>query len=76
MKTANAPEQHAFSKARGKTRVVQLESQHPAMKAAPYDGAELRPFEGRPGSMDAFNLPSRMGAHLVYRKDSQQGTNQ
>lgn len=24
-----------------------------------YDGKELRPFEGRPGAMDAFNLPSR-----------------
>ena len=26
-----------------------------------YDGAELRPFTGRPGSMDAFKLPSRDG---------------
>lgn len=24
-----------------------------------YNGAELRPFEGRPGSMDAYKLPSR-----------------
>lgn len=24
-----------------------------------YDGKELRPFEGRPGAMDAYNLPSR-----------------
>ena len=32
-----------------------------------YDGAELRPFEGRPGAMDAFKLPSRIGRHLVYR---------
>lgn len=24
-----------------------------------YDGAELRPFEGRPGAMDAYALPSR-----------------
>lgn len=24
-----------------------------------YDGAELRPFAGRPGAMDAFSLPSR-----------------
>ena len=23
-----------------------------------YDGAELRPFDGRPGAMDAFALPS------------------
>ena len=26
-----------------------------------YDGKELRPFTGRPGSMDAFSLPSRTG---------------
>lgn len=32
-----------------------------------YDGAELRPFEGRPGAMDALKLPSRVGRHLVYR---------
>lgn len=24
-----------------------------------YDGAELRPFAGRPGAMDAFSMPSR-----------------
>lgn len=24
-----------------------------------YDGAELKPFTGRPGAMDAFKLPSR-----------------
>lgn len=40
-----------------------------------YDGAELRPYTGRPGAMDAFNLPSmvqgqsvparRPSAHLV-----------
>lgn len=28
-------------------------------KVPPYDGAELRPYEGRPGAMDAFRLPSR-----------------
>ena len=32
-----------------------------------YAGAELRPFVGRPGSMDAFALPSRMSNRLVYR---------
>ena len=32
-----------------------------------YDGSELRPFEGRPGAMDAFNLPSRIGARRIYR---------
>ena len=32
-----------------------------------YSGAELRPFAGRPGAMDAFALPSRMGNRLHYR---------
>jgi hypothetical protein len=27
-------------------------------KAAPYSGAELRPYEGRPGATDAYQLPS------------------
>ena len=29
-----------------------------------YDGAELRPYVGRPGAMDAFAKPSRMGDSL------------
>lgn len=33
----------------------------------PYDGAELRPFDGRPGAMAAYSLPSRVGSQLVYR---------
>lgn len=32
-----------------------------------YDGAELRPFAGRAGATDAFDLPSRMGKRLHYR---------
>lgn len=32
-----------------------------------YDGAELRPFEGRPGVLDALKLPSRIGRRFVYR---------
>ena len=32
-----------------------------------YDGVELRPYDGRPGAMDAFALPSRMGSRLHYR---------
>lgn len=31
-----------------------------------YDGAELRPYTGRPGAMDCFALPSRMGNRLIY----------
>lgn len=32
-----------------------------------YTGAELQPYDGRPGAMDAFALPSRMGRRLQYR---------
>jgi len=32
-----------------------------------YDGAELKPFAGRPGAMDCFQLPSRMGSRLYFR---------
>ena len=34
-----------------------------------YDGRELGPATTRPGAMDAYKLPSRMGNQLVYRKD-------
>lgn len=33
-----------------------LAEQH--RKAALYNGAELRPYQGRPGAMDAYQLPS------------------
>lgn len=41
----------------------------PACRASveSYKAPELRPFDGRPGAMDAFALPSRMGARLIYR---------
>ncbi|MBB3642580.1 hypothetical protein [Variovorax atrisoli] len=32
-----------------------------------YTGAELRPYDGRPGAMDAFALPSRVGRRLRFR---------
>lgn len=32
-----------------------------------YDGAELLPFEGRPGAMRAYSLPSMMQGRLVER---------
>ena len=47
---------------RAKTRIAN------AAMRAPYDGAELRPFAGRPGAMDAFALPSVMGGRRVWRK--------
>jgi len=33
-----------------------------------YDGAELRPFDGRPGAMDAFDKPSLVGLQRVKHK--------
>ena len=38
-----------------------------------YDGAELRPYTGRPGAMDAFNLPSMVqGQPVPARRPSAQ----
>jgi hypothetical protein len=31
-----------------------------------YDGAELRPYNGRPGAMDAYKLPSLQGDRRVH----------
>lgn len=36
-------------------------------KKHPYHGPELRPYEGRPGAMDAFALPSRGFGQRAYR---------
>jgi|TARA_R110000796_G_scaffold59629_3_gene137589 hypothetical protein len=38
--------------------------------AGTYDYAELRPFTGREGAMDAFKMPSLIGDKLVYRRDA------
>ena len=37
-------------------------------KRGNYDGAELRPFDGRPGSMDAYALPSMANGIAVPRR--------
>lgn len=38
-----------------------------------HDGAELRPYTGRPGAMDAFNLPSLVqGQQVPARRPSAQ----
>ena len=39
------------------------------MKSDTYDGRELKPFDGRPGAMDAFHLPSRNGPTLTYPRE-------
>jgi len=38
-----------------------------------YDGADLRPFDGRPGALDALEMPSRMGKRLIYRDGRTEG---
>ena len=38
-----------------------------------YTAPELRPFEGRPGAMDAFSLPSRRFDRRVYRDGRVEG---
>ena len=43
-----------------------LDTPHRAMRGQ-YDGGELKPYAGRPGAMDAFDQPSRMGNQLRYR---------
>lgn len=36
----------------------------------PYDGAELRPYAGRPGAMDAFARPSLLLGQRTLPKDA------
>ena len=36
-------------------------------KAVPYNGAELRPFDGRPNAMDAYALPSMVAGVRIPR---------
>lgn len=38
-----------------------------AYKRSVYNGAELAPYQGRPGSLDFLALPSLMGQRRVYR---------
>ncbi|WOI43759.1 hypothetical protein [Acidovorax sp. BLS4] len=37
-----------------------------AVKSGHYQGAELRPFQGRPGANQANALPSRVGRRLHH----------
>ena len=48
---------------------VEVDAPVPAWRASDesYTAPELQPFDGRPGAMDAFALPSRMGKVLVFR---------
>jgi hypothetical protein len=57
-----APKRMRDNSAKYVARVREANEAHPNQKniwsEGHYDGAELKPFEGRPGSMDAFYLPS------------------
>lgn len=44
-----------------------LDSARRLMSRETYRGDELKPYQGRPGAMRAFDLPSRMGERLYYR---------
>jgi hypothetical protein len=37
---------------------------------ATYDGVEMRPYAGRPGALNAFHYPSRIGDRLYHRDGS------
>jgi hypothetical protein len=52
--------------AKPQPRVVVAEST--LGKRGDYDGAELKPFEGRAGAMDAFLLPSMANGIATPRK--------
>lgn len=55
----------AWAAGRGGARPRMLPSSMP--RAEPYVPVELRPFDGRPGAMDAFALPSRAGNRRTWR---------
>ncbi|MBV8619646.1 MAG: replication-relaxation family protein [Curvibacter sp.] len=54
-------------------RPAEADAPVPAWRASDecYTAPELRPFDGRPGAMDAFALPSRMGKVLIFRDGRQ-----
>lgn len=47
-------------------RRAQQKALAPLSHKAPYKGPELTDFQGRPGSMDAFRLPSRINDRLFF----------
>ena len=47
---------------------------HTGPRPSDYQGAELRPYQGRPGSLDFLALPSVMGSQRIYRPDTERTT--
>ena len=64
-------EQYAMRAVAAKRRQAQskADTYTHALKRSTYNGAELRPYDGRPGSLDFLALPSLMGSRRIYRKD-------
>lgn len=44
---------------------AQAKADRPTYGTGTYDGAELRPYQGRPGAMDAFDSPSLVQGQCV-----------
>ncbi len=60
---------NAANKARSKSHPTTKAGSRTLVNAssrAAYDGAELRPYAGRPGAMDAYSLPSLQGEVRVH----------
>ena len=66
------PEHLAARRARERTLTATGPVVNSNMRST-YNGAELAPYTGRPGAMDAFALPSRMGGVRFYRDGRVEG---
>lgn len=51
----------------GTAKVPMAKPINTPMQTKNYDGAELKPYQGRPGANDALALPSRIANRLHYR---------
>lgn len=63
--TIGAP--HVVAHKRHAPLVVREEPVRNSNAKGTYSGAELQPFSGRPGAMDAYALPSRTSDRRIYR---------
>ena len=55
----------------GDSKIARKRVASASVNYSKYVPLELRPFDGRPGSMDFLKYPSRIGEELIYRKDMQ-----
>jgi hypothetical protein len=69
--SVSAPGQRHLLYAWGQPRIETRQPAEPRLsylERGNYTGAELLPYTGRPGAMDAFTLPSIQGGRAVERK--------